>query len=356
MIHVGILGCGAIAQRRHAPEYKANPNVEILGYFDPVEERCQYMVDTFGGKAYASYQQMLEDPKIDAVSICGANKIHASATIQALWAGKHVLCEKPMANNLQECQEMINVARQTGKTLMIGHNQRFFPAHLKAKEILASGELGEVISFHSTFSHGGPEFWSIDKSGSPWFFKKDGKALGGVLADLGVHKIDIIRWLVGSEVEYVQAFAGALNKCNSDGSRIEVDDNAMCILNFENGAAGTVTASWTNYGDEEKDSVVYCTKGKLIIDGKGCDRLTLQYREGGTDVMTFEEGSSNDHQVSSGVIDEFVESIMQGRKPLVSGEDGLMAIHVVTACLESARTGQRVHLQKDALTAAYAYV
>lgn len=109
------------------------------------------MAARYGGKAYDSYQALLADPEIDAVSVLTPNFTHAEISIAALKAGKHVLCEKPMAVTLADCEAMAETARQTGKKLMIGQNQRLTPAHRKARELLQSGAIGDVISFRTTF-------------------------------------------------------------------------------------------------------------------------------------------------------------------------------------------------------------
>ena len=130
MIRIGILGCGKIAQVRHIPEYASNPNCELKGFYNPTKSRAEDMARKYGGRAYDTAEELLSDPEIDAVSICAANYAHAQLTIQALRAGKHVLCEKPMAVTMAECEEMVAVARETGKRLMIAQNQRLTkPTH-----------------------------------------------------------------------------------------------------------------------------------------------------------------------------------------------------------------------------------
>ena len=126
---VGIIGCGKIAQVRHIPEYLENPDVEIVGYYDWNADRAAELAAQFGGKAYSTEDELLADKEMDAVSVCVANNAHAKVTIKALNAGKHVLCEKPMAVTLEECMDMVKAADENGKYLMIGQNQRFAKAH-----------------------------------------------------------------------------------------------------------------------------------------------------------------------------------------------------------------------------------
>ena len=187
MLKIGILGCGKIAQVRHIPEYNDNPNCELVGFFNPTKSRAEDMAAKYGGKAYDTAEELLADPAIDAISVCAANNAHAELTIKALKAGKHVLCEKPMAISLADCEEMVKVAKENGKLLMIGQNQRLTKAHELAKKMIADGEIGKVITFRTTFGHGGPETWSITPGKNTWFFDKT-KAAMGAMADLGIHK------------------------------------------------------------------------------------------------------------------------------------------------------------------------
>ena len=193
-IKIGVIGCGKIAQVRHIPEYAANPHVEIAGFYDLNRERAEELAEKYGAAAYASYEELLADGEIDAVSVCVANNAHAEISIAALKAGKHVLCEKPMAVMLEECEEMVAAAKEAGKYLMIGQNQRLAKAHVKARELIAEGVIGKVLTFRTIFGHGGPETWSVDPGKSVWFFDKS-KAAMGAMADLGIHKTDLIQYI-----------------------------------------------------------------------------------------------------------------------------------------------------------------
>ena len=227
-IGIGMIGCGKIAQVRHIPEYADNPDAELKGFFDLSFERAQEMADKYGGKAYAAVEDLLADPEIDAVSVCVANNAHADLSIKALKAGKHVLCEKPMAITLEECEAMVAEAKKAGKFLMIGHNQRLAKAHVTAKKLIDEGLIGRVITFRTTFGHGGPETWSITPGKNVWFFDRKRAAMGA-MADLGVHKTDLIQFLTGQRVVKTTARLTTLDKRGADGELIGVDDNAVCI-------------------------------------------------------------------------------------------------------------------------------
>ena len=178
MINIGIIGCGKITQVRHLPEYAENPQAHLTGLYDINQSRAEELTRKYGGKAYSSIEEMLTDPEIDAVSVCTSNATHAQITIQALEAGKHVLCEKPMATTLKDCEAMAAAAKKNGKHLMIGHNQRLAEAHALGKKLIDQGIIGRILTFRTSFGHSGPETWSVDSGKNVWFFDKNAGVYG----------------------------------------------------------------------------------------------------------------------------------------------------------------------------------
>jgi len=345
MLKIGVAGCGKIAQVRHLPEYQARPDVQILGLYDLNQERVRALAEQYHAKAYATYEEMLADPELEAVSICAANAFHAEMAIAAMKAGKHVLCEKPMATSLKDCEEMVRVSRETGRVLMIGQNQRLAAAHVKAKELLEQGAIGRLISFTTAFRHGGPETWTVDPGAGNWFFDKS-RAVMGAMADLGIHKTDLIQYLTGQKVVQVQAFLGTLDKKYADGTPIGVDDNAICIYRMDGGAVGTMTASWTDYAGEDNSTVLFGTEGVLRIYEDPAHSVVLQKRGGGVEYFDVDRIQTNDDQTKSGVIDLFVDHLLDPSRPFISGESVLSAMRAVFAAGESSETGRCVTLGK----------
>lgn len=339
-LKVAVIGCGSIAKHRHIAEYARHRDVELVAFCDPAQARAQAMADEFGGKAYSDYRDMLENETIDAVSVCTPNVFHAPISIAALEKKVHVLCEKPMAVSLEEADQMILAAEQSGVVLMIGHNQRLMPPHVKAKQILNRGDLGKVITFRTAFGHGGPEQWSAEGPGG-WFFQK-GKAFVGAMGDLGVHKIDLIQWLLDDEIVEVGAFLGTLAKPNTD-----VDDNAVCIFRTRQGVVGTMAASWTHQPGEDNSTILYCEKGIMKIGTDPHDQVIVEridnskerYQVGG--IATNDEGG----QTSSGVVDAFIDAIRTGEPPLVPGSEGRKSLRVVLAALQSAEEKRVVAIE-----------
>lgn len=334
MIRIGIVGCGKVTQIRHLPEYAARPDCCITALYDVNAERAQALAQQYGATAYPTCEALIASDGVDAVSVCCPNEKHAEVTIAALRAGKHVLCEKPMAITLEECEAMVDTARECGKKLMIGQNQRLAGAHVKARELILQGEIGKILTFRTAFTHAGPETWSVDPGMQTWFFDKK-KAAMGALADLGIHKTDLIQYLTGQKIVEVMAHLTVLDKKFADGSPITVDDNAFCFYRMDGGATGTMTAGWTNYGAEDNSTVLYGTEGVLRIYDDPAHTLVLNRRNGETVYYDVEKIQTNDNQTKSGVIDLFVDWLNGKDVDAISGESVLPAMRAIFAVLEA---------------------
>lgn len=343
---IGIIGCGKIAQVRHIPEYAAHPHCELKGFYDLNKARAEELAAKYGGVAYDTAEELLTDPEIDAVSVCAANYAHAELTVKALKAGKHVLCEKPMATTLADCEEMVKVAKEEGKLLMIGQNQRLTKAHMLAKQMVEDGELGKVLTFRTSFGHGGPETWSITPGNNTWFFDKT-KAAMGAMADLGIHKTDLIQYLLGQKVVRTTAKLTTLDKRGGDGNLIGVDDNAICIYEMSGGTIGTMTASWTYYAAEDNSTILYGTKGELRIYDDPNHTIVLKKPNQEPRFLDVEQIQTNDNQTASGVIDAWVDCVVNNCYPELSGESVLSAMRAVFASIKSSETGMAVEIPEN---------
>ena len=347
MLRVGIIGCGKITEVRHAPEYSENPRCEIGGFYDFVPERAQAFAEKYGGRAFESVEALIES--VDAVSVCSANRAHAQNTICALEAGRHVLCEKPMATSLAECEAMVAAAKKANRLLMIGHNQRFNRAHQEARRLIQDGTIGRVLSFHTAFGHSGPENWT--GTPNPWFFDKKRAAMGA-LADLGIHKTDLIHFLLGEPIVRVSARMTTLDKHFPDGSPITVEDNALCIYETRSGAVGQMHVSWTFYGREDNSTRIYGTTGEIRLYDDPDYSLILECRGREPMRLNPDRIQTNDDQnagkrVSTGVIDAFVDAITLNKPTPATGEEALKAMRVIFAAEESAKTGKTISINQD---------
>ena len=338
-----MIGCGKIAQVRHIPELAAHPLAEIAGYYNPTESRARQMAGLYGGKVYGSIDEMLSDPSVDAVVVSLANSAHADVSIRALRAGKDVLCEKPMATTLEECEAMVDAAGRSGRLLMIAQNQRRAPAHRKARELIVQGAVGKVLTFRTTFGHAGPESWSVNPGKGTWFFSKE-KAAMGVMADLGVHKADIISYLLGTRITGVGALLSTLDKTGPDGKPIEVEDNSLCLFRMEDGVIGTMTASWTYYGAEDNSTVIYGTGGILRVYDVPGSPLRLVRPDGSVQDFDVEAIQTNDNQTSSGIAEAFVSSLFTRDAGDLAAERILPVMKAVFAAFRSSSEGRFIEI------------
>lgn len=340
-IRVAVIGCGSIAKHRHLIEYNNNPHVEIVAVSDINEARVKETAEKYHAKAYTSYEALLESENIDAVSVCLPNYLHATVSIAALNAGAHVLCEKPMATSREEAEQMIEAAERNNKKLMIGHNQRFVSSHQKARKLIEQGEVGKIYSFRTSFGHGGPEGWSADGADS-WFFKKE-QAFIGAMGDLGVHKADLLRYLLGEEFVEVGAFVEMNAKEN-----IDVDDNATLILKTTSGIVGTLAASWAYTAKEDNSTILYGENATLRLEDDPEYSLIVQYNNG--EVVKYEldgiQSNEDGGQTTSHTIDHFIESILHDTNPLIDGEEGKKSLQVILGALESVETKRIISLEK----------
>lgn len=335
MINVGVIGCGRIAQIRHLPEYSDNENAKVSAVYSLNRERAASVGVRYNAKVYDTCDALLADRSIDAVSVCTSNAEHCEISVKALRAGKHVLCEKPMATSQEECELMLKTAEETGRRLMIAHNQRFAAAHSEAKKMIAEGAIGRILTFRTNFMHKGPESWTINPDDN-WFFNKS-RAAFGVIADLGIHKIDLLHFLTGSRITNVSAVIHTLDKKTSSGRMIAVDDNAMCIFDMDNGSAGTMTVSWTCCGPEENSTVFYGTEGVMRIYDDPEFSLIVEKKDGSRVVSNPGRIGTNEKQEKSGVIDSWIRSLVTGAPPEIPIEESLLAMKVLFAAMESAR-------------------
>jgi predicted dehydrogenase len=332
-LRVGIIGAGGIAQT-HYKGYVA-AGARIMGFAEPVEATRTRRSAEWGVPGYASVEELLERADIEAVSVCTPNASHAPATIAAAVAGKHVLCEKPLSLNLDECSSMIAAARKAGVILQTGHHLRANWYVRKTKELIESGAIGRVCYVRLRQAHD----WGGNKTISPNFASLE-RSGGGTLLDNGCHMMDLARNLAG-DVKSVFARTATL------GFDIEVEDVGVVNLEFDSGAIGTVEAAWTAVGWEE-GFWVYGTDGALECTNRlGKRRLRFAHRSSsGTDWAKLDE-TMYDVQDEGGHTEEvraFIRSIRLNEPVICTGEDGLEAVRLVLSAYESARVNAVVRL------------
>ena len=261
-IKVAVIGCGNIANAAHIPSYLKNDGVEIKYFCDIIPERAEKCVEKYGcGKAVFDYHDFLNDPELDAVSVCTHNDLHSVIAIDFLKAGKHVLCEKPAARILSEALEMQKVAHETGKVLNIGVCNRFNTYVMKIRELIESGELGEVYHVYASFR----KHRSIPGIGGDFTIKA--KSGGGTLIDWGVHFLDLILYCcgdpkplsasgeafckLGKDIKnYVYTGMWAQDSADMNGT-YDVDDSVVGIVRTD-GPVVSFNGAWAqNVGEDE---------------------------------------------------------------------------------------------------------
>ena len=339
-MRVGVIGCGKVARVLHLNEYSLNPEAEIAAVCDSDKERLDFCMQKYGAKkAYTDHRKMLAQEKLDAVSVCVPNHVHYAVTMDVLKAGVNVLVEKPMALTSEHADEMIKTARKQKKLLMVSQTQRFSPVHRRAKEVMDSGLMGKVLHVATSFGHPGPEGWS---PWGQWFFKKDVAGFGP-MADLGVHKADLVRFLTGKEVDEVSAYTTRSEKEGGD-----VEDNFVSVLRFTDGTVGTLSTSWTVHGTEINYTYLFCANGTLMISVLP-DKPLVAYMSKPKSTIVFDvPGMQTNVQETwdLGITRNFLAAIQGREKCLVPGEEGKAALDIILACDEAARTGKSVKVKR----------
>jgi predicted dehydrogenase len=283
-LKVGVIGLGM--GRWHLQNYAKCPEAEIIALCDVDKERLKSAQEEYGVKhVFINYEEMLNLKGLQAVTLALPNRLHAPVTIAALSAGKHVLCEKPMAMNAKEAEEMVRTAKKAKKQLMIHFNQRFTQDALFLKRYIDAGHLGEIYYAKTgwTRRRGVPGMGS-------WFTRK-AEAGGGGLIDLGVHMLDFALYMMGypksvSVIGRTYAkFGPAMGE--REGKVFDVDDLAAALITFENGATLFLEASWATNIEQETISTELCgtqggasrRNGQLKIFQEACGALRSSHLE-----------------------------------------------------------------------------
>jgi 1,5-anhydro-D-fructose reductase (1,5-anhydro-D-mannitol-forming) len=222
-----VIGIGDITVRRVIPAIQAEPRSDLYGFVtrDPAKAAA------YNARAFASLEEALADPKVDAVYVGTPVFLHAPQTIQALRAGKHVLCEKPMAMNEAEARSMVDAAKESGKKFGVAYYRRFYPKVLRAKQLIAEGVIGKPV-FAELTNH----MWFDGTGARGWLFDPV-KSGGGPLLDIASHRIDVLNFLFGRP-------ASVKGQRSNVVHHYAVEDNATVMIEYENGVRGVVDVRW----------------------------------------------------------------------------------------------------------------
>ena len=336
-LNVGIIGLGL--GRHHLAGYADNSQVDIVGVADLDRKRLQEASDQYRiPNVCDSYHELLKlEP--DLVSVALPNYLHASATIDSLKAGAHVLCEKPMAMNAAEAQRMVNASKRYKRYLMIALNNRFRTEAQILKKLIEQGELGEIYYAKTGW---------LRRRGIPgaggWFTTK-ARSGGGPLIDLGVHMIDLTRWLMGNPKPHtVQGSVYSKFAHTVKGGHYDVEDLAVGFIKLDGDATLVAEASWaTNVPQEQSYVKLIGTKGGAEIHG---DKLTVFTELHGelVDITPVVRPRSWGDCIAAEIA-HLVNCIQEGREPMSTGEQGLEMMKILEGIYKSAEQGKMIRLR-----------
>lgn len=352
-LKIGIIGLGSISQL-HADAYCKNPDVELYAFCDIHRERAVKAAEKYGvpiDRVFSDINEMLALDEIDAVSVCTWNSAHASCTITALNAGKHVLCEKPMAMNAAEAREMKLAADKAGKLLMIGFVRRFGNDCQILKDYIDTDFFGDIYYTKATYlrRNGNPGGWFGDKSRSG----------GGPLIDLGVHVIDLTRYLLGNPKPvsvYGATFQKLLNRKNIKASTgytsaekteddiCDVEDLAVAMIRFDNGAVLNVEASFSLNIKKDCGTIeLFGSKSGAKLDPEL--ELYSELNDYMVNIGLANETALSFDGLFEKEINHFVACVKNGIPCISPAQDGIEIMEILDAIYESAKTGHEVVLK-----------
>ncbi len=313
-VNVGVIGVGAMGEN-HVRVYHKMEEANLLAVSDVSERALKKIEKKYGAKGYTDYNTLLENPEIEAVSVCVPTTFHYSVVMEAIKHKKHVLVEKPIAFTLEEAEEMIAAAKEAGVMLATGHVERFNPAVQKAKELIEDGVIGDVVSaFAKRVGPLPPRIKDV-----------------GVSIDLAIHDLDIMNYLFDEDVTQVY---GTMNSSFDDS---EFEDHAEIMVNFDNEATGIIEVNWlTPYKRRELEltgtagiiSVDYI-KQSIEVYGKFAQDIQIKHEE-----------------PLKGELKSFLNAVVNDIEPEITGEDGLKALKMVIAANRSSKEHKPISFEE----------
>jgi predicted dehydrogenase len=376
-LKVGMIGCGFIANGKHLPNLTRLEDVEVVAFCDIVIERAQASAKQFGtpdALVCLDYQEVLARPDIEVIHVCTPNSSHSEITVAALQAGKHVMCEKPMAKNAAGAKAMLEAAKATGKKLTIGYQNRFRQDSQFMKSLCENGDLGEVY-FAKAFAtrRRGVPTWGV-------FMDKE-KQGGGPLIDLGTHALDLTLWMM-QNYEPVTVLGTTFDKIGKLGSPAnimgpwhpddyEVEDSAFGLVKFKNGASVILEASWAlNMIVSNEAMTLLCgTKagadmfppgGPIVrtsdfqaassyhvrVNGESNGKLYIQNYAMGA---SFIGDDKKTEDISGGYLEmvTWINSVRNDAELVVKPEQAYVVTRILEAIYDSAASGDVVHMRED---------
>lgn len=347
-LNIGVIGAGSISES-HMSSYANHPHVQLVAIADLNLERAQKRADQYGfEQVTADYKALLANEKVEAVSICTWNNLHAEMAVAALEAGKHVLVEKPLAKTVEEALKIQEAVKKSGKTLQVGFVRRHADNTKLVKKFIDNGDFGDIYYGKASI---------LRRLGNPggWFSDQE-RSGGGPVIDLGVHIIDILWYLMGKP-KVASVSANTYNKLGNrkniqnlsfykaadyDPSKNTVEDLANAMIRFENGASILVDVSFTLHAKKDESIVkLYGEKGgaelepELMIVSEKYDTIINALPQ--VDNLGFDFSGSFQNEIN-----HFVECVRNGTETNSPVEDGVEIMKILTAIYESSQKGEEV--------------
>ena len=357
-LKVGIIGCGGIANGKHMPALKKVAEVEMVAFCDIIVERAEKAAKEFGvegAKVYKDYKELLKDKSIDVVHVCTPNRSHSFITVDALEAGKHVMCEKPMAINSEEAKKMLDAAKRTGKKLTIGYQNRQRNDSLYLKAEADDGVFGDIYYAKATaLRRRAVPTWGV--------FINEYEQGGGPLIDIGTHALDLTLWTMNNyKPKYcVGTTYHALNNQTETGNawgdwdpkQFTVEDCAFGFIVMENGATIVLESSWAlNITEDREACTTVCgtkagarmiDQGNLEINGVKHGRPYVT-QLGGTKGVAFYDAGGDDPAYREAKA--WIKSIIDDTEPVVLPEQAFVVTQILEGIYESAKTGKPYYFE-----------
>jgi len=312
---VGIVGLGEIGQF-HLRGYAQARDCQIRAVADLDPGLVSAAADAYSARGYSSLDELLADTSVEVVSVCLPHRLHHDVVLRSVAAGKHVLCEKPLCMTVEECDDVIEAAASAGVTVGVQHNQLFYPAHIRARELIGSGAIGRPVMARLRLAIGGK---------FPGWRAQPSETGGGILFDAGVHRFYVARFLLG-EVAEVAAMA--------DRPPQEGEDAAVVLMRFTSGALGVIEANYHAPSGSFDDSIEVCgSAGSLYISGceaefQGfCTGPALARYDGSWHYERAGQGDWADSVAAS--IGAYVRAVSQGEAAPVPATEGRRIIELI---------------------------
>ena len=325
----GIIGCGDIANKAVAPAVIDDPNSTLVAFASSSQARAEDFTARHGAqRAYSDIEAFLADPAIDVVYAASRVYEHLPQTVAAAAAGKHVLCEKPMALTGAECSEMIGACDEAGVNLAVAYYRRYYPKNVKIKELLDQGAIGTPVLVRMALTGNydptpdDPKFWRIDPA----------KSAGGPIADVGSHRLDLLCHWFGDPVAVAARNETLVHS-------YPADDSDMLLIKMASGVQVTASFHW-NIGVGHDTLEMFGTEGALFCTPTDGPNLVLKTASG-----TEEFDLPNAENRHSPLIEDFSARVLAGDPPLYTGEDGAKTTRIIESSFAASRSENWVTIE-----------